>query len=100
MQQRCGGFAIKAKGVAARRAVLTLKYPVLELWSDDEIAWIEVPPSLYDDLADICTGIVGDLPLLLCWRDSDGERYLFSKTRFLADRRRELRASAGGGKKR
>jgi hypothetical protein len=60
----------------------------LELWSDEELQWLEVPPELQHELAHIISRLSGPGPLILCWRRSDGERVPFSARKYLAAYRR------------
>lgn len=67
---------------------MSKKYPVLELWSDDELEWMEVPEEAIELLTDICCRIQGELPLTLCWRGSTGQRFPFSRSKWLHLQRR------------
>ena len=62
--------------------------PQLELWSEQELEWIEVPPEVYDDLAAIISRLNGTGALVLSWRVGYRGRFPFSSRQFLAERRK------------
>ena len=85
-------LVLTASPAAAGRAT-PQDAPVLELWSDEELAWIEVAPDLEDELAVLVSRLSGTGTMILCWRSPRGQRFPFSTRKYLAERRRALVAA-------